>query len=117
MGAAPSGYLSRRSLPCHQPAKWNGIHVVPLPTRGVTIARTLMLAPVGVFTHTQSQYLMLRALASSGLISTKASCCSSASHGFERVSSPPPSYSTRRPLVMMSGYCCTAFLFACCTVL
>ena len=31
------------------------------------------------------------------------SCCSSASHLFERVSSPPPSYSTRRPEVRISG--------------
>ena len=30
-------------------------------------------------------------------------CCSSASHGLERVSSPPPSYSTRRPEVTISG--------------
>ena len=44
-----------------------------------------------------------RSFASFGLISTKFSCCSSASHGLERVSSPPPSYSTSRPLVSTSG--------------
>src|SRR4051794_8104621 len=119
IGAAPSGYLSSRSLPCHQPAKWNGIHVVPLPTRGVTMARTFSVAPVGVFTHTQSQYLMPRAFASSGLISTNASCCNSASHGFERVSSPPPSYSTRRPELRTSGYFSATLseMAFCCTVL
>src|SRR6185369_10030634 len=119
IGAAPSGYFSSRSLPCHQPAKWNGMKLVPGPTRGVTSALTLMRAPVGVDTQTQSQYLMPRLPASSGLISTKFSCWSSASHGLERVSSPPPSYSTRRPEVSTIGYfsatlSCTAF---CCTVL
>ncbi len=58
---------------------------------------TLICAPVGDFTQTYSPSLTPRSLASFGLISTKFSCCSSASHGFERVSSPPPSYSTRRP--------------------
>ena len=38
-----------------------------------------------------------------GLISTNMSCCSSASQLLERVSSPPPSYSTRRPEVRMIG--------------
>jgi hypothetical protein len=38
-----------------------------------------------------------------GLISTNMSCCSSASHLFDRVSSPPPSYSTSRPEVRMIG--------------
>ena len=33
------------------------------------------------------------------------SCCSSASHLLDRVSSPPPSYSTRRPEVLISGNC------------
>src|SRR4051812_29893531 len=103
IGAAPSGYFPSRSLPCHQPAKWNGIHEVPEPTRSVTSARTLICAPGGVFTQTQSQYLMPRLSASFVLISTNASCCSSASHGLERVSSPPPSYSTRRPELRMSG--------------
>src|SRR5258708_30482510 len=103
IGAAPSGYFSRRSLPCHQPAKWNGTKLVPGPTRSVTRARTLSCAPVGVFTHTQSQYLMPRSAASFVLISTKFSSCSSASHGLERVSWPLPSYSTRRPDVMISG--------------
>src|SRR6185295_14931533 len=74
IGAAPSGYLSSRSLPCHQPAKWNGMKLVPGPTRSVTSALTLRCAPLGVFTHTQSQYLMPRAAASFGLISTKFSC-------------------------------------------
>src|SRR5688572_837844 len=119
IGAAPSGYLSSRSLPCHQPAKWNGIHEVPGPTRSVTSARTLSFAPVGLFSHTQSQYLMPRSAASLGLISTKASCCSSASHGLERVSSPPPSYSTRRPELKTSGYfsCTLSATAFCCTVL
>src|SRR4029450_428884 len=91
------------SLPCHQPEKWNGMNVVPGPTRSVTIAFTLICAPVGDFTQTYSPSLIRRSLASFGLISTKFSCCSSASHGFDRVSSPPPSYSTRRPLVSTSG--------------
>src|SRR4051794_7642632 len=119
IGAAPSGYLSSRSLPCHHPEKWNGMKPVPGPTRSVTSARTLSWAPVGVLTHTKSQYLMPRSAASFVLISTKFSCCSSASHGLERVSSPPPSYSTSRPEVRTIGYfcatlSCTAF---CCTVL
>ena len=42
-------------------------------------------------------------LALNGLISTNMFCCSSASHGFDRVSSPPPSYSTSRPEVRISG--------------
>src|SRR5437660_155160 len=91
------------SLPCHHPEKWNGMNVVPGPTRSVTIALTLICAPVGDFTQTYSPSLMRRSLASLGLISTKFSCCSSASHGLDRVSSPPPSYSTRRPLVRISG--------------
>src|SRR5258705_3733869 len=93
--------------------------LVPGPTRSVTSALTLMDAPVGVFTHTLSQYLMPRSEASLVLISTKFSCCSSASHGLERVSSPPPSYSTRRPEVSTIGnFTCTLSLTAfCCTVL
>src|SRR5216110_2642721 len=119
IGAAPSGYLSSRSLPCHQPAKWNGMKLVPGPTRSVTSALTLIRAPGGVLTHTQSQYLIPRADASLGLISTKFSCCSSASHGLERVSSPPPSYSTRRPDVSTIGnFSATLSASAfCCTVL
>ena len=35
------------------------------------------------------------------------SCFSSASHLLERVSSPPPSYSTRRPELRISGNCLT----------
>ena len=73
------------------------------PTRSVTSAFTLILAPVGLFTQTYSFGRMPRSAAAFGLISTKLSCISSASHGLERVSSPPPSYSTRRPLVRMSG--------------
>src|SRR5436305_381276 len=72
-------------------------------TRSVTCAFTLICAPVGVCTHTYSPSRTPRSLASFGLISTKFSCCNSASHGFERVSSPPPSYSTRRPLVSTRG--------------
>src|SRR3546814_7854747 len=71
--------------------------VTPLPTRSVTRAFTLagelFSAPV---THTQVPSLMPRSAASPGLISTNISCCNSASHRFERVSSPPPSYSTSR---------------------
>src|SRR5689334_16211241 len=105
------------SLPIHHPEKWNGMKVVPEPTRSVTCALTLICAPVGVFTHTYSPSFTPRSLASLGLISTKFSCCNSASQAFERVSSPPPSYSTSRPLVRMSGnfsailsstfFCCT----------
>ena len=79
------------------------MNVVPGPTRSVTCAFTLSCAPVGVLTQTYSPLRTPRSLASFGLISTKLSCCSSASHGLERVSSPPPSYSTRRPLVRISG--------------
>src|SRR5947207_15359048 len=93
--------------------------VVPCPTRSVTCALTLICAPVGVLTHTYSPSFTPRSLASVGLISPKFSCCNSASHGFERVSSPPPSYSTRRPLVSTSGkFSATLFLtLAPCTVL
>src|SRR4051795_4143755 len=91
------------SLPIDQPEKWNGMKVVPAPTRSVTCALTLSCAPVGVFTHTYSPSRTPRSFASFGLISTKFSCCSSASQGLERVSSPPPSYSTSRPLVRMRG--------------
>src|SRR5260221_6080464 len=103
IGAAPSGYLSSRSLPCHQPAKWNGMKVVPEATRSVTRDLTLIFALVGVVTQTYWLFLMPRASASLVLISTKFSCCNSASQGLERVSSPPPSYSTRRPEVRISG--------------
>src|SRR5207253_4970620 len=92
------------SWPCHRPEKWNGIQHVSGPTRSVTIACTFSCAPVGVLTHTRSPLRMLRCAAVFGLISTNDSCCSSASHGLERVSSPPPSYSVRRPEVRISGY-------------
>src|SRR5678815_5641858 len=92
------------SSPCHQPAKWNGMNTVSAPTPSVTLAFTLILAPLGVDTQTYSPPRMLRSAAVFGLISTKLSCCSSASHGLERVSSPPPSNSVRRPLVRISGY-------------
>src|SRR5438105_7221175 len=91
------------SLPIHHPEKWKGMKVVPGPTRSVTCAFTLICAPVGVFTHTYSPSRTPRSFASFGLISTKFSCCNSASQGLDRVSSPPPSYSTRRPLVRTSG--------------
>src|SRR3990170_8522342 len=116
-GAAPSGYWSSRSLPIHQPEKWNGQNTVPDATRSVTSVLTLRCALVGDSTHTYSLFLTPRSFASFGLISTNISCCNSASHGFERVSSPPPSYSTSRPLVMISGYILPASLFASCTVL
>src|SRR6267143_2028854 len=105
------------SCPCHHPAKWNGMNTVSGPTRSVTCALTLILAPEGVLTHTYSLLRMSRSAAALGLISTKLSCCSSASHGLERVSSPPPSYSTRRPLVRISGNCLPASLYFCCTLL
>src|SRR5690242_20043845 len=105
------------SLPIHQPEKWNGMNVVPGPTLSVTCALTFSAAPVGVLTHTYSPSFTPRSLASFGLISTKFSCCSSASQAFDRVSSPPPSYSTSRPEVSTSGkfvatLSCTFF---CCT--
>src|SRR6266850_6672980 len=107
------------SCPCHQPEKWNGMKQVSGPTRSVTCAFTLSFAPDGELTHTYSSLRIPRSAAVLGLISTKLLCCSSASHGFERVSSPPPSYSTRRPLVRISGYFfAISFLtFASCTVL
>src|SRR5690242_5546672 len=105
------------SLPIHHPAKWNGMNVVPGPTRSVTCALTLIWAPVGVLTHTYSPSFTPRSFASLGLISTKFSCCSSASHGLDRVSSPPPSYSTRRPLVSTSGKSFEMSLFLSCTLL
>ncbi len=73
------------------------MNVVPGPTRSVTSALTEICAPVGDCTHTYSPSMILRSLASFGLISMKFSCCSSASHGLDRVSSPPPSNSTSRP--------------------
>src|SRR5450755_1129796 len=107
------------SLPIHQPEKWNGMNVVPEATRSVTCALTLICAPVGDLTHTYSPSLTPRSLASLGLISTKFSCCSSASHRFDRVSSPPPSYSTSRPDVRISGKLAATFLemLSCCTAL
>src|SRR6202049_2262654 len=106
IGSAPLGYLLRWSTPSNQPAKWYGIHATPLPTRSVTSAfmRVLELfsAPV---THTQPPSLTPRSAASAGLISTYMSCLSSASHLLERVSSPPPSYSTRRPELRIRGNC------------
>src|SRR4029079_11192599 len=104
IGSVPLGYFDRRSSPANQPPKWNGIQVTPLPTRSVTsafiFALALFSAPV---TQTQPPSLMARSLASPGLISMNMSCCSSASHLLERVSSPPPSYSTRRPDDRISG--------------
>src|SRR6185295_6712162 len=109
------------SSPCHQPEKWNGMKIVSGPTPSVTLAFTLMrtLPPPGflpgVLTHTYSPLRMPRSAAVFGLISQKLSCISSASHGLERVSSPPPSYSTRRPLVRINGYFLYASSFtACC---
>src|SRR5258708_13601753 len=107
------------SCPCHQPEKWNGMKQVSAPTRSVTCALTLSFAPEGVLTQTYSLLRMPRSAAVLGLISTKLSCCSSASHGLERVSSPPPSYSTRRPLVRMSGNfsCALSAIAFCCSLL
>src|SRR4051812_33153787 len=107
------------SSPCHHPEKWNGMKQVSGPTRSVTCAFTLSLAPEGELTQTYSSLRMPRSAAVFGLISTKLLCCSSASQGLERVSSPPPSYSTRRPLVRMSGYFSWAFsaIAFCCSLL
>src|ERR1700726_2737040 len=103
-GSAPFGYLLRWSTPSNQPAKWYGIQTKPLATRAVTDAFIFALErPAGPVTQTQLPSLMPRWAASPGLISTNISCTSSASHLLERVSSPPPSYSTRRPEVKMSG--------------
>src|ERR671932_589098 len=78
----------------------------PLPTRSVTIALTLMwLLLSGPSTQTNWAFLIPRSEASAGLISMNMSCCSSASHLLERVSSPPPSYSTSRPEVKIIGNC------------
>src|SRR5436190_6706004 len=103
------------SCPCHQPEKWNGMKQVSGPTLSVTSALTLSLAPEGVLTHTYSPLRTPRSAADLGLISTKLSCCNSASHGFDLVSSPPPSYSTSRPLVRIMGNCLPMSLFFCCT--
>src|ERR1700730_4550139 len=98
IGSAPLGYLLRWSTPWNQPAKWNGIHATPLPTRSVISAFIrvfeLFSAPV---THTQPPFLTPRSAASLGVISTYIFCFNSASHLLERVSSPPPSNSTSRP--------------------
>src|SRR5688572_4536577 len=103
------------SAPCHQPEKWNGMNTVSAPTPSVTFALTLIFAPFGELTHTYSPLRTLRSAAVFGLISTKLSCINSASHGLERVSSPPPSYSTSRPLVRISGnFLCISSLTACC---
>src|SRR6266850_5833999 len=99
------------SSPCHQPEKWNGMNTVSPPTHSVILTLTLIFAPEGVDTHTYSPLRMLRSAAVFGLISTKLSCISSASHGLERVSSPPPSYSTSRPEVRMIGNCLPMSLF------
>src|SRR5258708_1180863 len=59
-------------------------------------------APV---TQTHPPSLMPRSPASAGLISTYMCCFNSASHLLERVSSPPPSYSTSLPELRISGNC------------
>src|SRR5262249_26758367 len=85
-----------------------GHQVTPLPTRSVTSAfmrQTLPLVISGPQTRTQPPSLMPRSAASAGLISMNMSCCSSASHLLDRVSSPPPSYSTSRPEVLIKGNC------------
>jgi hypothetical protein len=79
-----------------------------LPTRSVTSAFMRVALPLSISgpqTKTQAPSLIPRSAASAGLISMNMSCCSSASHLLERVSSPPPSYSTSRPEVRMSGNC------------
>ena len=89
--------------PSYQPPKWNGVNTTPRATLRVTMALILIFAPSGPSSQIHWPSLMPALLASAGLISANMSCCSSASHGLERVSSPPPSYSTRRPLVWISG--------------
>ena len=79
--------------------KWNGVNTTPRATRRVTIAWILMRVPSGLSSQIHWPSRMPASLASAGLISANMFCCNSASHGFERLSSPPPSYSTRRPLV------------------
>src|SRR3546814_3997243 len=64
-----------------------------------TLFRSLL--PSGLCTQTISPSRTPLLLASTGLISTNMFCWSSASHGLDRVSSPPPSYSTSRPEVRM----------------
>src|SRR5438876_38251 len=64
---------------------------------------------------TQPLHSMQRSASAFGLISTKFSCISSANQGLERVSSPPPSYSTRRPEVRMIGNSLPMYLFFSCT--
>jgi hypothetical protein len=107
------------SAPCQWPEKWKGMNTVSGPTRSVTRACTLSLAPVGVCTQARSPLRMFFSAATLGLISMNISCCSSASQGLERVSSPPPSYSTRRPEVMMYGNfsAILSAMFFCCTLL
>src|SRR4029453_12601595 len=103
IGAAPSGYWLGGPLPSNQPAKLNGQNTVPGATRSVTCVFNLICALDGVCTQTYSSFFTPRSLASFGLFSTKISSCSSGAQGFDRVSSPPPSYSTSRPLVSTSG--------------
>src|SRR5260221_3288363 len=103
------------SLPCHQPEKWNGMNAWSGPTPSVTFAVTLSRAPVGVFTHTCAALRLPRSADVLDLTSTMSACISSARHGLERVSSPPPSYSTRRPLVRTIGKSLPTFLYLSCT--
>src|SRR6185312_4061541 len=106
IGSLPLGYLPRWSTPWNQPEKWNGMNATPLPTRSVTSALTRAFEPFsGPVTQTQPPSLMPRSAASDVLTSTNMSCCNSASQRFDRVSSPPPSYSTSRPEVRMIGNC------------
>src|SRR3979490_1415668 len=103
------------SLPCHQPEKWDGMKAWAGPTPPVISPVPLVRGPVGGLTHPCSPLRMPRSAAALGLISTKFSCINSASHGLERVSSPPPSYSTRRPLVRTMGKSLPMFLYFSCT--
>src|ERR1044071_8185403 len=97
-GSAPCGYRDRKSLPPNQPPKWKGIQVTPLPTRSVTRAFTLALAPFSApVTQTQLPSLMPRSVASAGLISINLPYYNTATHLLERVPPPPPSFSTSRP--------------------
>ena len=99
----PSGYLLRRSSPWKWPPKWNGMKATPGADPFGDHRHDLDLAAFRPVDPDHLPVLMPTLLASRGLISTNMSCCSSASHGLDRVSSPPPSYSTRRPEVRMIG--------------
>ena len=90
------------SLPCHQPEKWKGRKIIARrhalgdlrahlsPRLGDSTPDVLAIAEarvVGVLRIHLGEHLLLRL----------------SQPGVGQVSSPPPSYSTRRPEVMLSG--------------